>query len=141
MYDAWAAYDDRAVGTLLAGALRRPAAERTEANKQKAVSYAAYRALSDLFPNEVNSVYKPLMKQLGYDPNDNSTDIETPAGIGNVACAAVLEFRHHDKSNQFGDLAPGPTPTGPTFALSTCPPRCRWRCPPLILSTPTTGSR
>jgi hypothetical protein len=108
MYDAWAAYDDRAVGTQLAGALRRPAAERTEANKEKAVSYAAYRALSDLFPIEVNSIYQPLMKELGYAPADNSTDIETPAGIGNVACAAVLEFRHHDKANQLGDLAPGP---------------------------------
>ena len=50
MYDAWAAYDDRAVGTQLSGALRRPAAERTEANKEKAISYAAYRALSDLLP-------------------------------------------------------------------------------------------
>src|SRR6202000_752045 len=59
MYDAWAAYDERAVGTQLAGALRRPAAERTEANKQKAVSYAAYRALSDLFPSHINTVYKP----------------------------------------------------------------------------------
>lgn len=108
MYDAWAAYDDRAVGTQLAGALRRPASERTEANKEKAVSYAAYRALSDLFPADINTVYKPLMRQLGYDPNDNSTDIETPAGIGNVACTAVLEFRHHDRSNQLGDLAPGP---------------------------------
>jgi len=48
------------------------------------------------------------MKRLGYDPNDNPTDIETPSGIGNVACAAVLEFRHHDKSNQLGDLAAGP---------------------------------
>src|SRR5260370_16890299 len=47
------------------------------------------------------------MKQLGYDPKDHSTDIETPTGIGNVACAAVLEFRHHDKSNQLGDLAQG----------------------------------
>ena len=107
MYDAWAAYDDRAIGTQLAGALRRPASERTEANKEKAISYAAYRALSDLFPADVNSVYKPLMRQLGYDPNDNSTDIETPAGIGNVACAAVLEFRHLDRSNQLGELAPG----------------------------------
>jgi len=25
-------------------------------------------------------------------------------GIGNVACAAVLEFRHHDKANQLGDM-------------------------------------
>jgi len=61
-----------------------------------------------VLPVDTNSVYIPLMKQLGYDPNDNSTDIETPTGIGNVACAAVLEYRHHDKSNQLGDLHPGP---------------------------------
>jgi hypothetical protein len=108
MYDAWAAYDERAVGTQLSGALRRPLSERTEANKEQAISYAAYRALVDVLPADTNSAYIPLMKQLGYDPNDNSTDIETPAGIGNVACSAVLEFRHHDKSNQLGDLAQGP---------------------------------
>jgi hypothetical protein len=108
VYDAWSAYDDKAIGTQLRGALRRPASERTLANKEKAISYAAYRALVDVLPADTESVYKPLMKQLGYDPNDNSTDIETPTGIGNVACAAVLEFRHHDKSNQLGDLAQGP---------------------------------
>lgn len=106
MYDAWAAYDERAVGTQLGGVLRRPAAERTLANKERAISYAAYRALSDVLPVDTDSVYKPLMKQLGYEPNDNSTDIETPTGIGNVACAAVLEFRRHDKANQLGDMAP-----------------------------------
>jgi hypothetical protein len=108
MYDAWAAYDERAIGTQLHGALRRPASERTLANKDRAISYAAYRALSDVLPVDTNSVYTPLMKELGYDPDDLSTDIETPTGIGNVACAAVLEFRHHDKSNQLGDLAQGP---------------------------------
>ena len=29
MYDAWAAYDDKAVGTRLGASLRRPASERT----------------------------------------------------------------------------------------------------------------
>jgi hypothetical protein len=104
MYDAWAAYDEHAIGTQFQGALRRPANERTESKKQSAVSYAAYRALADLLPADTESVYKPLMREMGYDPNDNSVDIETPAGIGNVACAAVLEFRHHDKSNQLGDM-------------------------------------
>ncbi len=108
IYDAWAAYDERAVGTQLAGALRRPPSERTLANKQEAISYVAYRALADVLPVDTKSVYRPLMQQLGYDPDDTSTDIETPVGIGNVACAAVLEFRHHDKSNQLGDLAQGP---------------------------------
>jgi hypothetical protein len=108
MYDAWAAYDERAVGTQLQEVLRRPAVERTLVNKERAISYAAYRALTDVLPADTESVYKPLMKQLGYDPNDHSNDIETPTGIGNVACGAVLEFRHHDKSNQLGDLAQGP---------------------------------
>ena len=107
MFDAWAAYDERAIGTQLSGALRRPASERTTANKEKAVSYAAFRALEDVLPGDRDSVYIPLMKQLGYDPKDHATDIETPAGIGNVACATVLEFRHHDKSNQMGDMLPG----------------------------------
>jgi hypothetical protein len=107
MYDAWSAYDQRAIGTQLQGALRRPASERTSPNKEQAVSYAAYRALVDVLSVDTDSVYVPLMKQLGYDPSDDSTDIETPTGIGNVACGAVLEFRHHDKSNQLGDLAQG----------------------------------
>jgi hypothetical protein len=47
------------------------------------------------------------MAALGYDANDASTDVVTPAGIGNVAAAAVLAARHHDGSNQLGDLSPG----------------------------------
>jgi len=41
MYDAWATCDESASSTQLAGALRRPASERTLANKEKAISYAA----------------------------------------------------------------------------------------------------
>jgi hypothetical protein len=104
IYDAWAAYDDLAIGTELRGALRRPSGERSLANKQRAISYAAYRALVDVLPADTEAVYDPLMHQLGFDPNDKSTDIETPAGIGNVACAAVLEARHRDKSNQLGEM-------------------------------------
>jgi len=107
MYDAWAAYDEHAIGTELKGALRRPPSERTAANKEQAISYAAYRALVDLMPAG-SAVYTQQLRQLGYDAGNRSTDIETPAGVGNVACAAVLEFRHHDGSNQLGDLAPGP---------------------------------
>jgi hypothetical protein len=47
MYDAWAAYDDRAEGTRLGGRLRRPRAERTPANKEIAIAHAVYRALLD----------------------------------------------------------------------------------------------
>lgn len=106
MYDAWAAYDATAVPTRPHASWRRPAVEATDANKSKAVSFAAYRALLDLFPTEAAAL-DALMAQLGYDRADNSTDLGTPAGVGNVAAAAMLEFRHHDGSNQLGDLHAG----------------------------------
>ncbi len=49
IYDALAAYDDKAVGTRLGAQLRRPKAERTEANKRTAIAYANYRAMLDVF--------------------------------------------------------------------------------------------
>lgn len=106
VYDAWAAYDPTADGTRLGGQLRRPAPERILANKNKAVSFAAYRAAVDLFPWDT-AVFDDLMGQLGYDPADLTADRTTPAGVGNVACGAVLDFRHADGSNQLGDLHPG----------------------------------
>jgi hypothetical protein len=107
IFDAWAAYDKKAIGTQLKDELRRPRSERTLANKNEAISFAAYRALVDLFPLDRISVFDPLMVNLGYDPSNLTINTNTPAGIGNVACAAVLLFRHSDGSNQLGDLHPG----------------------------------
>jgi len=103
IYDAWAAYDRVAAGTQFGAALRRPPAERTPANKRRAISFAAYRAAVDLFPADKTTVFDPLMISLGYDPADRSTDPATPHGIGNRVAQSVLDFRHHDGSNQFGD--------------------------------------
>lgn len=105
MYDAWAAYDAKAVGTRLGGSLRRPAAERTEANKRKAVSFAAYRSLVDLFPAQ-EALFAAKMRELRYDPADLSTDRTTAVGIANVATGAVLAMRHADGANQKGALGP-----------------------------------
>jgi uncharacterized protein DUF6851/vanadium-dependent haloperoxidase-like protein len=106
-YDAWAAYDRNAVGTRLGAALRRPAHEHTRANKETAISFAAYRAAVDVFPGDKASVFDPLMRSLGLDANDVTTDATIPAGIGNLAARAVLEFRHRDGANQLGDMAGG----------------------------------
>lgn len=104
IFDAWAAYDRRAIGTQFGPLLRRPRSGRTDANKAKAISFAAYRATVDLFPGDRATVFDPLMAALGYDPTDTSVDVTTPSGVGNVACNAVLTFRHSDGSNQLGSL-------------------------------------
>lgn len=102
MYDAWAAYDEKAVGTELGGAIRRPAAERTAANKAKAVGYATYRALLYLFPEDEKWI-REVARAKGLDPFEGTTDPSTPVGVGNAAAAAVIERRRHDGANQHGD--------------------------------------
>ena len=109
IFDAWAAYDHRAIGTQLGRALRRPPPERTLANINTAISFAAYRAAVDLFPGDRVSVFEPLMRLLGHDPANTTTDLSTPAGVGNVAARAVLEYRHRDGANQLGN-EPGGNP-------------------------------
>ena len=102
MFDAWAAYDEKAIATQLGDELQRPEAEITEANKAKAMSFAAYRVLTDLFPDYVAD-FDELMEELGFDPNNTTTDTTTAAGIGNVSAEALLAFRREDGSNQKGN--------------------------------------
>ena len=109
IFDAWAAYDAKAVGTRLGASLRRPAPERTDFNKKTAISYAACRALADLFPAQIAKL-DAKMYALGYDPTNKSVDTSTAVGIGNVAAAVLLEYRHHDGSNQLGDLSASHVP-------------------------------
>jgi hypothetical protein len=53
MFDAWAAYDETAIATQLGDELQRPEAENTDANKTEAMSYSAYRVLTELFPGKI----------------------------------------------------------------------------------------
>jgi len=102
MYDAWAAYDDKAVGSRFGSALRRPREERTQKNKETAIAYAAYRALVDVYPEDKKWL-DDQMRGMGFDPSNQTFDPAKPAGIGNTAARAVCDYRHHDGSNQLGD--------------------------------------
>jgi hypothetical protein len=104
MYDAWAAYDEKAVGTRLGGRLRRPSAERTLANQEKAIAFATYRALLYVYPEDAAWLARQRRAE-GCDPDDASVDPSTPAGVGNLAAAAVIEHRRRDGANQHGDEA------------------------------------
>jgi len=138
MFDAWAAYDEVAVGTRLGGSLRRPLAERSADNKEKAISFAAYRALDDLFPSQMATNMDPLMQALAYSPSEVD-DANGPASIGNSACQAVLEFRHRDGANQLGDRHPGAysdyTGFTPANTVEVLIDQNRWQ-PLLVNGTP-----
>jgi hypothetical protein len=104
MYDAWAAYDNKADGTRLKGRLRRPGRERTTGNKSIAVGQAAYLALVDQYPAQAQ-FFAERARAEGLDPDRRSTDPSTPVGVATLATEALLAYRHTDGSNQFGTVA------------------------------------
>jgi hypothetical protein len=144
IYDAWAAYDPVAVDTRqrlrVVADLRQAATERTLDNKARAVSFAAYAALVDLFPAR-QAIYAQQMADLGYaiDGSDSSA----AAMVGAAAAQAVLDFRHHDGANQLGDRnggAPYSDYTGytPVNTWDEIKDPDRWQ--PLCIPTPPPGA-
>ncbi|MBP6389739.1 MAG: vanadium-dependent haloperoxidase [Flavobacteriales bacterium] len=109
-FDAWSRYDSVAEPVHLQ-AERRPEAERTIANKEKAISYAMCRTLCAVYPAD-STLFLERLKGMGYDPADHSTDPATPQGIGNLAASTVIEATRKDGSNMFGDDPRAPVPCG-----------------------------
>ncbi|HKQ00561.1 MAG TPA: phosphoesterase [Actinomycetes bacterium] len=147
IYDTWAAYDPVAVDTRqrlrVTPELRQPAAERTPANKDKAVSFAAYTALVDLFPAR-QSIFRDFMERpvadggLGY--RVDGSDTSTAATIGTLAAQAVLDFRHADGSNQLNGYADSCDPAcyQPVNTWNEIRDADRWQ--PLCVPTPPPGA-
>ena len=69
--DAWAAYDEKASGTRLGHTLRRPRSEWTTANKSQAISHAAYRAASSVWPG-CQANWDAQLEALGYTTADST---------------------------------------------------------------------
>jgi hypothetical protein len=144
MYDAWAAYDEVALDSrlrLLDSNLRR-AAEATTENKERAISYAAYKTLQWLFPDNRyhrEASYATLMDQYR---DDNST----AAAVGNAAAQAVIDYRMHDGANQLGDESGTPVAGTPYADYTSYNPVNTWnkinvqrRWQPLCVLTSPTG--
>ncbi len=105
MYDAWAYYDAKAKPVHVKNFQRRPPQYWHDSNRAKAMSYAAYEILCDLFPTDPNSskgqvtMFLALMQEYAYKtPADTSHD--TDAAVGITAADDNLAFYHDDESNQ-----------------------------------------
>ncbi len=133
MYDAWAAYDHKAVGTRLGDTLRRPARERTRANKAVAISVAAHRCLGNLFaqpnvfpgvPNVAASVAAvqarldaALIAALEtYASHADEEEFAAAVTVGETAAQAVIDFRARDGSNQYADESGTPPGVSTAYA-------------------------
>jgi hypothetical protein len=136
-YDAWAAYDPIAKVTRPDGPGQQAKAAITPDNKSKAISFAAYRVLLDLFPARKGD-FDAQMQELvlnpddlgDFDPANPSKTVSTPAGVGNKAAYAVLAFRHTDGSNQTLDTKGTADPGDDTisYPYPACTPMVTTNC-------------
>ncbi len=102
MFDAWAAHDDVALGTVGGDRLRRPPAERSAAERAVAIAYATLRCALDQFPYQA-AYLRDELRALGHDPELTDCDPSTPAGLGNLIARELIAARHGDGANQLGD--------------------------------------
>jgi len=106
MYDAWATYDNVATGYIYTN--KETAAGDLEVARAEAISFAAYRVLTNRYLLSVNpsttlASLAARMVTLGYDTNLTSTVGSDPWAVGNRIAAAVIAFGDADGSNQAND--------------------------------------
>ncbi|WP_345423753.1 vanadium-dependent haloperoxidase [Halioxenophilus aromaticivorans] len=107
-YDATAPYHPTAVG-VYSHLGRRPESQASNANLNVALMYASYQVLNRLLP-EFTGSWRAMLEQVGLDPDDESEDITTAVGLGNVAGIAVANGRENDGMNQLGNEGPIASP-------------------------------
>src|SRR2546429_6331572 len=116
MYDAWAAYDTNgAVGYVYRG---KHTAPDIAAARREAISYAAYRLLKErhFYSKTATATIaadNAQMTALGYDMNNVSRDISTPAGVGNSVYDAVSAWFIDDGGRQSNGTQGAPYPDYP----------------------------
>jgi hypothetical protein len=147
-YDAWAYYDATAVDTRQnlrppppTPSPRQPAAARTLENKSKAISFAAYRVLLNLFPPTVFSA-KP---DVPYFPPDALMTSPKPDGLAYNPAPELSTARLRSATRPLMQSSPtavravGTTPTRP--AATPTPPATQRTTRGTRCSSPGTGSR
>src|SRR4051812_2164064 len=106
MYDAWAAYDQIAVGYLYHEKISPlpPTLDTIESARREAISYAAYRMLRSRFASGVGSAatlasLDAKLTALGYSPalgQAPTTSAQTPAELGKRIADAILDWGASD---------------------------------------------
>ena len=107
MWDAWRAYGGGGKAFLTD---ESHASSDPEGDRATAISFAAYRLLSQRYALSVNAASTQAhldsrMATLGYDKNFTSIEGDMPAAVGNRIGNAMIAFGGNDGANEDGNYA------------------------------------
>lgn len=108
MWDAWATYDSGSQGIFVIDKVS-PVLSLAE-DRDEAVSYAAYRLLSQRYTHAVDAdcsqaLFDNLMDSLGYDKSVTTVVGDSAAAVGNRIAAQVLAATLYDGANEVNGYA------------------------------------
>ncbi len=93
-YDAWAAYDEEAVGVVTGNLLDGTGGGNSEGNQEEAILHAMLTTLYGLTGKQ--NPYRQRLRWMGYNPDSESAAAQLGRNIG----AMVLAERRQDGANQ-----------------------------------------
>ncbi|MFO0596106.1 MAG: hypothetical protein U0228_12395 [Myxococcaceae bacterium] len=107
MWDAWAAYHPSAQGVFFT---EKITPTDLEAERAKALSYAAYRVLLHRYQNAIggpvsSACFKAFMDKLGYATDDTAVTGNTPSAVGNRIGQAIIDANANDGANEQNNYA------------------------------------
>jgi hypothetical protein len=108
MYDAWASYDEKAARVSID--LEGDNIRSDPDGKEKAMSYAAYNVLKELFPKQAALFATVMSERLGFSLTDDGS---LDAQVGIDAAEDLIALRLNDGANQLGGYKGMFTPTNP----------------------------
>ena len=100
LWDAWAAFDDTAIGYVT-----DTVATGSEADREVAMSYAAHEVLTHRYRNGTGgpvsmACFDAYMGELGLDPSIDDTAGDTPIALGNRLGKAIVDRFADDGANE-----------------------------------------
>lgn len=110
MWDAWAAYDDDAIGLFVD---EKHDDRDIQAARNEAISFAAYRVLEHRYLDSIGATetipeLDALMDALCYDREFTSAEGDTPAALGNRIAQTIIDAGMEDGSNEAEGYAAEP---------------------------------
>jgi len=125
MWDAWAAYDQKAKGVFVS---ERHTATDWDKARRTAVSYAAFGVLTARYKKAIGGAttmvcLRATMKDLGFDPDDlhdqppPGSTADDPIAFGNHVARVILDKFKDDGSNEANDYADNTSYTSPNPPL------------------------
>jgi hypothetical protein len=98
IYDAWAGYNDSALGSVVN--LKIHGVKNSLNNKSISISFSAAETLKKLFPNDLDEINRSLRRINSFNSSGESVSETSAARFGSLVGARVANYYLNDGSNQ-----------------------------------------